>query len=81
MLIAIDRDARGGLDPEEVLVTASDQARRKLPDAGPEFASERESGAARVTIAKQIIARARTGEREGALVRCARPSWLRKPAR
>jgi len=39
MLIAIDRDTRGVLDPEDVLVTASDQARRRLPDAGPEFAS------------------------------------------
>ena len=81
MLIAIDRDTRGVLDPEDVLVTASDQARRRLPDAGPEFASEHESGAGRDTIAKHIIARARPGEREGALLICARLSWQRKPAR
>jgi hypothetical protein len=39
MLIAIDRAARGVLVPEGVLVAASDQARRRLPAAGPEFAS------------------------------------------
>jgi hypothetical protein len=81
MLIAIDRAARGVLVPEGVLVAASDQARRRLPAAGPEFASERESGAARVTMARHAVARARSGGRGGALPNCARLSWRRKPAR
>ena len=59
MLIVIDPDARGVPDPENVPVAASDQARPRLPDASPEFASGR----------------------EGALLRCAQPVWLRKPAR
>ncbi len=89
MLIAIDRYAHGVFDPEDVrvLVAAFDDAWRRLRDAGPEFASERESEAMRDTIAKYIIEQARHGERdgrrlrEGALLQCARLSLQRKPAR
>jgi len=87
MLKAIDQYAGGVFSPEDVriLVAAFDGAWRSLLASGMIFESDRESEAARDSLAKHIIEQARYGERDqgrlrdGALLQYAQSNLTNKP--
>jgi len=87
MLKAIDQYAGGVFSPEDVriLVAAFDGAWRSLLASGMIFESDRESEAARDSLAKHIIEQARYGERDqgrlrdGALLQYAQSRLTNKP--
>ena len=87
MLKAIDKYAGGVFSPDDVLilVAAFDGAWRSLIASGMIFESDRESEAARDSLAKHIIEQARYGERDqgrlrdGALLQYAQSRLTNKP--
>jgi len=87
MLKAIDRYAGGVFSPDDmrILVAAFDGAWRSLLASGMIFESDRESEAARDSLAKHIIEQARYGERDqgrlrdGALLQYAQSRLTNKP--
>ena len=87
MLSAIDKYAIGVFSPDDVriLVAAFDGAWRSLLASGMIFESDRESEAARDSLAKHIIEQARYGERDqrrlrdGAVLQCALSKLKSKP--
>jgi hypothetical protein len=87
ILKAIDKYAGGVFSPDDVriLVAAFDSAWRSLVASGMILELERESEAARDTLAKHIIEQARYGERDqgrlrdGALLHYAQSRLTSKP--
>jgi hypothetical protein len=87
ILKAIDKYAGGVFSPDDVriLVAAFDSAWRSLVASGMILELERESEAARDTLAKHIIEQARYGERDqgrlrdGALLQYAQSRLTSKP--
>jgi hypothetical protein len=87
ILKAIDKYAGGVFSPDDVriLVAAFDGAWRSLVASGMILESDRESEAARDTLAKHIIEQARYGERDqgrlrdGALLQYAQSKLTSKP--
>jgi hypothetical protein len=87
ILKAIDKYAGGVFSPDDVriLVAAFDSAWRSLLASGMILELERESEAARDTLAKHIIEQARYGERDqgrlrdGALLQYAQSRLTSKP--